>query len=172
MVYVWFVRCEWECSNKYTPTRYTDIYANMIALIVYHYIWWSRYLCLSKKKNRAICRPFTAKRNVRKIFSSLARKLVFWYCDLRNFFWNATFTVDFVFSLFCRSQLNFEQNKIGKRKILYFGLRVFCFIFIAKNGGTVVRLKLFIDIFWTSFTHMLKIPWWCGSLKCFYNWFK
>ena len=76
----------------------------------------SRPLFIEKQSDR---RPFTAKRIVRKIFSSLARKLVFWCCDLRIFFFlKATFTVDFVFSLFCRSQLNFEQIKIEKQYVV------------------------------------------------------
>lgn len=99
-----------------------------------------------QKKNRAISRPFTAKRNVRKIFSSLARKLVFWCCDLWNSFWTATFTVDFVFSLFCRSQLNFKQNKIEKQKYCILVLRYFV---------------LFLSRKWRD----------CGSLKIVYRYF-
>ena len=110
-----------------------------------------------EKKNRAICRPFTAKRNVRKIFSSLARKLVFWCCDSRNFFLKGHIYGRFRILVILPVSAKFWAKQNWKTKMLYFSLKVFCFIFIAKNRGTVVRFKLFIDIFWTSFTHMLKI---------------
>ena len=145
MVSVRFVRCEWECLNKYTPTRYTDFYTNISGIDFYTTISGGVATSVYRKKNRAICRPFTAKRNVRK-FSPRLLVSSFSVVIYRIFFWKATFTVDFVFSLFCRSQLNFEQNKIEKQKYCILVLRYFV---------------LFLSQKWRN----------CGSLKIVYRYF-
>ena len=150
---------------------FDNIHPKQVFIFLYHYIWWSRYLCLSKKKTErfaVLLQPsvMLGKFSPRSLVSSFSGVVIYGIFFLKGHIYGR-----FRILIILPVSAKFWAKQNWRTKILYFGLKVFCFIFIAKNGGTVVRLKLFIDIFWISFTHMLKIPWWCGSLKCFHNWF-